>query len=231
MAARDAGVWLRHVGGSPSNASVYCSGFTLVEVAVTGAIAAVLLLAIGATFHSASMAWGRGVGRAERALQAEAVLERLSEELQQAVRIGMPDAGFVGRRAAVAWWVAAGNDASDAGEPLVRVGYQYDGGSRSVARREAALPEAMAFDRGDGRTLLTDVVACAFAFPYRSDGAMVWRDEWSWADRIPAAVRVALLVDRAPSGRDGAGELFTIERIVSIPHGVLGEERSSTSDF
>ncbi len=202
----------------------YRSGFTLVEVAVAGAIAAVLLLAIGATFHSASIAWGHGVGRAARALQAEVVLERLSEELQQAVRIGMPDVGFVGRRNAVVWWVAAGDGALGGGAPLVRVGYRYDGGSRSVARGEVALPEATAIDRGDGRTVLTDVASCAFAFPYRSGGAVVWRDEWRWGDHIPAAVRVALSVDQAPSSRGGTGESFTIERIVPIPHGVVGDD-------
>ncbi len=197
-------------------------GFTLLEVVVSATIAAGLLVAIGAAFHVGGAAWRRGLLPMERRLQAVAALERLSDDLRQAVRLGGVAEVFDGHRDAVGW-VARGE-----GGALVRIRYRYDAEHHLLVRTADRFSEEGRRDDTTWRRAVPQLVDGAFTFPYRDEGGgaggrIVWRDEWLWTDRIPAAIRVALTLN-ADVDREGVDDRVTVERIIVIPHGVIGDE-------
>lgn len=189
------------------------SGFTLLEVVVASAIIAGVLAVIGVSFGPVVAAWRRGVTSAERRLAMTAVVERLTTELQEAVQLAGVEASFVGERDAIDWIVR------DDDTGLARLQYRYDATRRSLDRCRQAIDDGVPVGEPDWRGAWRPLIGCAFTFPYEGEGddGPAWDAEWRGTDRLPAAVRIAVAWEEA-------GATQTLERIIVLPHGVIGAQ-------
>ena len=163
----------------------HTAAFTLVEILVTTAIAAVISLALFTAFSNGIRIWRR-VNTRVAAEQFALFCERFRDDTLRAVNFStIPCAG---RETGLefACLVAV------PGQPLRGVGrveYAFENGG--ITRAAGDYPSAFAFQRPEGRTVLEGVRVCAFEY-YFFDSVKKeygWAEEWQ-QPRLPLAVRL-----------------------------------------
>jgi len=220
------------------------SGFTLIEVLIAIAIAAIVLGVVYGSYSACTQSVRVHRTRLECHQRAWSVLQWMSEDLRSACVLvsargdrdeATPGGSLVKKEAGPPAFVAR-PDASHGPEllfvcsresevpagrspapTLSVVGYRLDEARNVLLRRQCSAFEDDAFKRDDWRVLLRDVSALACGF---SDGRD-WRDEWNSDERggLPRAVRIQLSVF------DGQARDFSFATGVALPtsHGAKRE--------
>ena len=191
------------------------SGFTLLELAVAGALGAILLTAVAVLTVRGMTAWRRVDSRLQVLFRVEKGLSRMEGELRNgAAPVDLP---FHGLKDEV--------DFAAAADPtrLVEVRYRL---LTDAAGRSAWVREWKPYPNPDGREPETETLVggvTQFSMQYgtvaEADGQKLLRWVESWDDLgqeikgIPKIVRVRL------QGTDARGRAFSVTRDVWIPQG------------
>ena len=202
------------------------------------ALSAVLLGAIYSLLFAAAKNWRRVRRRAEVFQIGRVALERLESDLQSAfiqtkAKVDEPFT-FKGAAASLSFPTllsVADPQAEQAPfeHPVVGlVSYAWapsSSGAGSSLERDWTLlvaEESPAFETAGKDVFPILISSVTFSYPYRNAAGgyppIVWSGQWHQPDRIPAAVRVSLVVQEADST-----ESVTMSKTISILHGMLGD--------
>ncbi|NNN05278.1 MAG: hypothetical protein HKL90_05200 [Elusimicrobia bacterium] len=212
-------------------------GFTLVEALLALGLTAVLLATIYGLLLGGAGSWRRLRRRAEVFQTGRAALDQLQSDLQNSLTLsGGKLAGrypFKGGASALSF-PARLSVVDPASQPPVElpvvgvVGYAWaptaDGSSSSLTRAWSLLTadESPAYATSGEDEFPPLISSVTFSYPYQNASggypAIIWTDQWHQPERIPAAVRVGLVLTRADSG-----ESVTLSKTIPIPQGMLGD--------
>lgn len=202
-------------GVPPGGRPIWNRGFTLLELAVSAALASVLLAAAGTVSVRGMTAWRRADSRLQALFQAEKGLARLAEELRNGA---LPaDLPFGGTKEEVRF--AAAEEPTRLADLRYRV-------VRDAAGKAAWVRERAPFPNPEGEEPQAATLAggvTLFSLEYgavsEEDGlkAVRWVESWDGLGQevktIPKIIRVRL------EGTDGQGRAFALTRDIWIPQG------------
>lgn len=185
-------------------------GFSLVELLVAAAIAALVLTALVAAFAGGIRVWERACSLGRKEQELGLALEELERDLRNAFTFR--GIAFEGRETSLTF-PGLLQVSGPGGAPARRLGtirYAEDRGRRSLTRARWLFPGRESPVVGE--TLVTGVVRLRFAYWgwMDSSGVAAWGPDWLDRTNRPAAVRVELSVQRG-------GEQFETMRTIVLP--------------
>jgi prepilin-type N-terminal cleavage/methylation domain-containing protein len=177
------------------------AGFTLIECLAALAITSLVVLSTGALLREGGYFFDRGTRAVDETERFAWATDRLTRDLAGARFV--PQAGEKAATAAFAGeperlvFVTAGQLASR-GEEVVEYSIQQLDESQQLVRRRAswAGPSSLLSDSdlADPVVLLRGRFAASFEYSQvGSEGALVWRNQWSGGEGLPYSVRVKLI--------------------------------------
>jgi hypothetical protein len=200
-------------------------------------LSAILLAAIYSLLFVGAKNWRRVRRRAEIFQTGRVALERLESDLdnsfiQTKAKVNEPFT-FKGGAASLSFptllsVVDPQAEQAPFAHPAVGlVSYAWgpsSSGPGSVLERDWTLlvPDTLSSETAGKDVFPVLISSVTFSYPYQNAAggypAIVWSGQWHQPDRIPAAVRVSLVVQDADSA-----EQVTLSKTISILHGMLGD--------
>lgn len=166
------GVLVLWCAGAPTRANKE-KGFTLVEILISLAILAMIVVSTFTIFRSASQSWQKGEVRSERYQNARNAISRMSAEISQAVMNSNSLCSFKGEKNKISF-VSFVSSESGAFE-LSEAEYWLDSGKKTLMRNDDVDPD-YDFTSYDHSDILSDNIS-ELEFSY-FDG-LVWTDTWN----------------------------------------------------
>ncbi len=180
-------------------------GFTLVEILISLAILAMIVVSTFTIFRSSAKSWQKGESRSERYNSARIAIGKMSREISQAVLNKNTPAKFIGTREDVSFisFVSGRSGVFD----LAEIEYWIDGDQNFLMRNEDLNPD-YDFSTQDNSDILADNIS-ELEFSYY-DG-IVWNESWDSEEKgketddgdrgiLPKAIKIKIKV------RDKKGE-------------------------
>jgi type II secretion system protein J len=199
-------------------------GLTLVELMMAGTIFAVLMTGMVLHVRGGAVAWRRVTRTVEDLQQVRVVLERLTQDLVNAVVIDpRPEAtpSVHMTREALEFYTLRmdrGRSEGNATVQFVTYALRPDAEGSTLVRTAQTIPEAKAAPPDRAQELLTGVERVAIRYGSvapTEPSSVEWRDEWADANTFPKLVEIVL--DR----RGASSILESIRQVIQIPSGSL----------
>jgi prepilin-type N-terminal cleavage/methylation domain-containing protein len=184
-------------------------GFTLIEILVSMAILAIVLVSLYAAFHSGVF----GVGRIEEKIgtsqAAKRIVERINTDLRNAIPFSSDDARFSGSQSALAFITII--DVFRQGrlsQEYAVVSYKLEGGKllRTCRRGKESLTSATI--EADEMADNVSRVHFKYGSTLEEQNVLQWKDAWDDSKKMPRAVRVEIVL--------GAKESEKYERTIYL---------------
>ncbi len=217
-------------------------GFTLLELLVAAALAAVVLSAVAVLLGRGLRAWTEANARLERLFGIEKGLNRFGEELRNGLFLGSADPPFVGEKDRIQFFVAQGPDR------LVKVTYRVSTGEGRSAWVREAEPFPISFSAAEAansrgippqagfpipeetdskippQKVIAQVSDLSFRYGYLKEKAgtpmLRWEESWETArlKQLPRLVQIRV------ETKDRRFGIQTVTREWWVPHGILGKD-------
>jgi prepilin-type N-terminal cleavage/methylation domain-containing protein len=181
------------------------NGFTLVEILISLAILAMIVVSTFTIFRSASKSWQKGEIRSERYHNARSAVSRISLEISQAVINSNALCKFTGDKNRVSFFSFVSTESGVF--EFSEVVYWLDSDKKLLMRDEEADPDYN-FKTYAHSDILSDNIS-VLEFSY-FDGTL-WQDTWN-SDQasgigLPKAVKIKIKVD---DKKTKEGEIFEV---------------------
>ncbi len=194
----------------PRRLGAGCKGFTLLELVVATSLAVVIGVAAVLVLGRGLTAWQRADGRLQIFFVVERGLNRMAEELRNAVVLA--DSPFVGEAGQMVFLKSEGATG------LRQVRYALQG----VGEDSVLIREGLAFPETEEEEVVTQRLvgrvsrfSMTYAYQGEAPGELLYLDTWQPDDALPKFLRVRLAAE------DAEGRAHDVTRDFWLPHGVL----------
>ena len=192
-------------------------GFTLLELLVAAALAAVVASAVAVLFGRGLAAWQQANGRLERLFGIQKGLNRLGEELRNSVFLESADPPFTGEKNRIQFYLAQAPDR------LVKVTYALsrEKGTSAWIREQQKYPSSSEEAEPSKRIVMpVSDFSLQYGYLKQEEGAPTLRWEESWD--VSQQKQLPRLVQVRVETKDRRLGIRTVRRVWWIPQGVLG---------
>lgn len=201
-------------------------GFTLVEFILALGLSSAVMGALYSMVFGAARAWKANRRDAENFQTVRVALQRIEEDLQDAVPFGIsPFAGSAQEISFIGKVELRGAGGSASRKALARIRYRWDqdqnGGFFLAREWKAFVPENGPWIVEGEEAFPDSISGVSFAYAYRKGNSFetVWMDSWNLR-QIPEGVRVVLSLRGFGPGPENSSS-FT--KIIDILQGSLGQ--------
>lgn len=195
-------------------------GFTLVEVVVAAAIAAVALVGVSVAIGGGLMAWGRAQAMAQLTREGTKTLRLLEGQLLRAIASATDPFTFRGSATGLQFMMTDGVGPVQVSWTATAPSEPPGGPGRLIATWQPVESGVSPGSEGAHTMICAGVARVAFAFPVREPpSGYRWVETWGPPNTavVPQAVRIQLDLT---GGRRGG---MRFERVVVLPQGTFGQ--------
>lgn len=171
----------------------HLKGFTLVEILISLAILAMIVVSTFTIFRSSTKSWQKGVTRSERYHNARIAMGKMSAEISQAVLGEDSRSRFSGEKKEIRF-LSFISSAAEIFE-LAEIEYWLDEDGKVLMRNEDVNPDYDFLTQDESDILASNVSELEFSYHDGSDWKDTWDSDLNEENKLPKAVKVKIKIE------------------------------------